>query len=75
MKPDPPSDMWAQLDALDPPNTRPTGTFTRAEYCERYRLRRAAGNERLSRLVATGKVVIAGTEPNGTRYYRVAGDS
>lgn len=77
-KPEPPADLWSQLDRLVvevSKETRPPDTFTSDDLMKRHGICRNAALKRIRKLIALGKIEVAGREtmPKGGRrdYYRL----
>lgn len=60
-KPEPPSDMWEQLDAAlkelrESRTVRPPDAFTTQEFCERQNIQPSWGGKLIAALLKAGKV-------------------
>lgn len=68
-----PKDFWEQVDELHmaasqhTPPPRPENSFTRLEYCQRYKCSPAMANRQIGKLRSAGKVKVCGS--GSTAYY------
>lgn len=76
MKPEPPVDLWAKMDAAiadcGPKGGPPEGCFTLPEMMKRKGISRTTARNIINRLVAAGRIEAGGTCGIGNaKYYRV----
>lgn len=75
--PEPPADLWAQMDALNQRHKMPTlieqppGTFTALQYGKRYGISRSHAKARLTRLAELGELELVGIGLCNVHYYRI----
>lgn len=57
MKPKPPQDLWAQMDAITATIHKNDEGFTVADYCQRYKVAQTTASRQLRKLVREGKLI------------------
>jgi Fic family protein len=76
VKPEPPSDLWARMDAITSKHgfrkglEQPEGTFTATQYAKKMNISNSPAKDHLRKLVELGEIEIAGIGINNTHFYR-----
>lgn len=71
IKPEPPSDLWEQLDRIVAvTNERPPNSFTAVEFANRYKMARRTAQERIRNMVESSQITDLG-RIGRFHYYRL----
>ena len=70
-KPEPPSDLWEQLDSIVDRIEKDPGSFTVEEFSQRYKMGYGAAAAKINRLIQAGAIKRLGRGAEGIAYYGI----